>query len=112
MLTYHQLSPLASIWQRHSSQGIILKRSEDLKKLEIGCDTEEASTWRTKPGINEKFGKNSNFGILKKNLTGAILGMGSAKGRRHYIVMPPLIGWTQAQNDLCFTYDAPFEDGW
>ena len=28
-----------------------------------------------------------------------ILGMGSAKKRRRYIVTPPLIGWVNNQND-------------
>ena len=32
---------------------------------------------------------------------GLILGIGSANERRHYIVMPPLIGWVHTQNDPC-----------
>ena len=33
---------------------------------------------------------------------GIVLGMGSASERRHYIIMPPLIGWTHNQNDPCY----------
>ena len=32
-------------------------------------------------------------------MAGIILGMGSANGRRRYIVTPPLIGWIHTQND-------------
>ena len=39
--------------------------------------------------------------ITKQNKTvlGIILGMGSANEKKHYIVMPPLIGWAHIQND-------------
>ena len=47
--------------------------------------------------------------------TGIILGRGSANERRHYTVMPALIGWACTQNNPCdalWYYDRPcFEDG-
>ena len=36
---------------------------------------------------------------------GIILGMGLANERRHYIVMPPLIGWAHTQNDPFYCWN-------
>ena len=47
--------------------------------------------------FTRSYGKTS-FRILRRG-PGIILGMGSAKEKRRYIVTPPSIGWAHTQND-------------